>query len=175
LIFALNRVSPPTSGCQQRHLAFISEYTNQLVYCMYQVRQMYVTASRFRISEPVEQHSFIGFHLHCRSVSHTADQCSSPAAMVFTCTAGRFCNARPVEQHSCIGFLSPALHVGGPSSADLEQHSCNGFHLHCRAVSHTADQWSSQAAMVFTCTACQFRTAGPVEQHSCIGFHLHCM
>ena len=32
LIFALNRVSPPTSGCQQRHLAFISEYTNQLVY-----------------------------------------------------------------------------------------------------------------------------------------------
>ncbi len=32
LIFALNRVSPPTSGRQQRHLAFISEYTNQLVY-----------------------------------------------------------------------------------------------------------------------------------------------
>ncbi len=32
LIFALNRVSPPTSGCQQHHLAFISEYTNQLVY-----------------------------------------------------------------------------------------------------------------------------------------------
>jgi hypothetical protein len=31
-IFALNRVSPPTSGRQQRHLAFISEYTNQLVY-----------------------------------------------------------------------------------------------------------------------------------------------
>jgi hypothetical protein len=32
LIFALNRVSPPTSGRQQRHLAFISKYTNQLVY-----------------------------------------------------------------------------------------------------------------------------------------------
>jgi hypothetical protein len=32
LIFALSRVSPPTSGRQQRHLAFISEYTNQLVY-----------------------------------------------------------------------------------------------------------------------------------------------
>ncbi len=32
LIFALHRVSPPTSGHQQRHLAFISEYTNQLVY-----------------------------------------------------------------------------------------------------------------------------------------------
>jgi hypothetical protein len=32
LIFVLNRVSPPTSGCQQRHLTFISEYTNQLVY-----------------------------------------------------------------------------------------------------------------------------------------------
>ena len=32
LIFALNRVSPPTSGRQQRHLAFISEYTNQLEY-----------------------------------------------------------------------------------------------------------------------------------------------
>ncbi len=32
LIFALNRVSPPTSGRQQRHLAFISEYTKQLVY-----------------------------------------------------------------------------------------------------------------------------------------------
>jgi hypothetical protein len=32
LIFALHRVSPPTSGCQQRHLAFIFEYTNQLVY-----------------------------------------------------------------------------------------------------------------------------------------------
>jgi transposase InsO family protein len=32
LIFALHRFSPPTSGCQQRHLAFISEYTNQLVY-----------------------------------------------------------------------------------------------------------------------------------------------
>jgi hypothetical protein len=31
LIFALNRVSPPTSGRQQRHLAFISEYTKQLV------------------------------------------------------------------------------------------------------------------------------------------------
>ncbi len=32
LIFALNRVSPPTSGRQQRNLAFISEYTKQLVY-----------------------------------------------------------------------------------------------------------------------------------------------
>ncbi len=32
LIFALHRVSPPTSGRQQRHLAFISEYTNQLKY-----------------------------------------------------------------------------------------------------------------------------------------------
>jgi hypothetical protein len=32
LIFALNRVSPQTSGCQQRHLAFILEYTNKLVY-----------------------------------------------------------------------------------------------------------------------------------------------
>jgi hypothetical protein len=32
LIFALHMVSPPTSGRQQRHLAFISEYTNQLVY-----------------------------------------------------------------------------------------------------------------------------------------------
>jgi hypothetical protein len=32
LIFALNRVSPPTSGRQQHHLAFILEYTNQLVY-----------------------------------------------------------------------------------------------------------------------------------------------
>ncbi len=32
LIFALHRVSPPTSGRQQRHLAFFSEYTNQLVY-----------------------------------------------------------------------------------------------------------------------------------------------
>ncbi len=32
LIFALHRVSPPTSGRQQRHLAFISEYTNQLRY-----------------------------------------------------------------------------------------------------------------------------------------------
>ncbi len=32
LIFALHRVSPPTSGRQQRHLAFISEYNNQLVY-----------------------------------------------------------------------------------------------------------------------------------------------
>jgi hypothetical protein len=34
LIFALglHRVSPPTSGHQQCHLAFISEYTNQLVY-----------------------------------------------------------------------------------------------------------------------------------------------
>jgi hypothetical protein len=31
LNFALNRVSPPTSGRQQRHLAFILEYTNQLV------------------------------------------------------------------------------------------------------------------------------------------------
>jgi hypothetical protein len=34
LIFALNRVSPPTSGRQQCHLAFISEYTNQLVYVL---------------------------------------------------------------------------------------------------------------------------------------------
>jgi hypothetical protein len=32
LIFALSRVSLPTSGRQQRHLAFISEYTNRLVY-----------------------------------------------------------------------------------------------------------------------------------------------
>ena len=32
LIFALNRVSPPTSCRQQCHLAFIAEYTNQLVY-----------------------------------------------------------------------------------------------------------------------------------------------
>jgi cleavage and polyadenylation specificity factor subunit 1 len=32
LIFVLHRVSPPTSGRQQRHLAFISKYTNQLVY-----------------------------------------------------------------------------------------------------------------------------------------------
>jgi transposase InsO family protein len=32
LIFALHRVSPLTSGDQQRHLAFISEYTNQLKY-----------------------------------------------------------------------------------------------------------------------------------------------
>jgi hypothetical protein len=32
LIFALHRVTPPTSAHQQRHLAFISEYTNQLVY-----------------------------------------------------------------------------------------------------------------------------------------------
>ncbi len=32
LIFALHRVSLPTSGRQQCHLAFISEYTNQLVY-----------------------------------------------------------------------------------------------------------------------------------------------
>jgi hypothetical protein len=32
LIFALHRVSPLTSGRQQLHLAFISEYTNQLVY-----------------------------------------------------------------------------------------------------------------------------------------------
>ncbi|MFO0005599.1 MAG: Ty3/Gypsy family RNase HI domain-containing protein, partial [bacterium] len=32
LIFARHRVSPPTSGRQQRHLAFISEYTNQLRY-----------------------------------------------------------------------------------------------------------------------------------------------
>jgi hypothetical protein len=32
LIFALNRVSPPISGRQQRHLAFISEYTNHFVY-----------------------------------------------------------------------------------------------------------------------------------------------
>jgi hypothetical protein len=32
LIFALHRVSPPTSGRQQRHLAFISQYTNQLRY-----------------------------------------------------------------------------------------------------------------------------------------------
>ncbi len=32
LIFALHRDSPPTSGRQQRHLAFISEYTSQLVY-----------------------------------------------------------------------------------------------------------------------------------------------
>jgi hypothetical protein len=32
LIFALHRVSLPTSGRQQRHLAFISEYTNQLRY-----------------------------------------------------------------------------------------------------------------------------------------------
>jgi hypothetical protein len=32
LIFALNGVSPQTSGRQQRRLAFISEYTNQLVY-----------------------------------------------------------------------------------------------------------------------------------------------
>jgi hypothetical protein len=32
LIFALHRVSPPTSGRQQRHLVFISEYTNQLKY-----------------------------------------------------------------------------------------------------------------------------------------------
>ncbi len=32
LIFALHRVSPPTFGRQQRHLAFISEYTNQLKY-----------------------------------------------------------------------------------------------------------------------------------------------
>jgi hypothetical protein len=32
LIFALHRVSPPTSGRQQCHLAFIFEYTNQLRY-----------------------------------------------------------------------------------------------------------------------------------------------
>ncbi|MFN9901951.1 MAG: hypothetical protein ACK55Z_24855, partial [bacterium] len=32
LIFALLMVSRPTSGSQQRHLAFISEYTNQLRY-----------------------------------------------------------------------------------------------------------------------------------------------
>jgi hypothetical protein len=32
LIFALRRVSLPTPGRQQRHLAFISESTNQLVY-----------------------------------------------------------------------------------------------------------------------------------------------
>jgi hypothetical protein len=32
LIFALHRVSPPTSGHQQHHLDFISEYTNQLKY-----------------------------------------------------------------------------------------------------------------------------------------------
>ncbi len=33
-IFALNRVSPPTCGRQQRHLGFISEYTNQFVYVL---------------------------------------------------------------------------------------------------------------------------------------------
>ncbi len=32
MIFAHSRVSPLTSGRQQRYLAFISEYTNQLVY-----------------------------------------------------------------------------------------------------------------------------------------------
>jgi hypothetical protein len=32
LIFALHGVSLPTSGCHECHLAFISEYTNQLVY-----------------------------------------------------------------------------------------------------------------------------------------------
>jgi hypothetical protein len=32
LIFSLHRVSPSTFGSQQRHLAFISEYTNQLVF-----------------------------------------------------------------------------------------------------------------------------------------------
>jgi hypothetical protein len=32
LIFALNRVSPPTSGHKQRQLAFISEYTSILVF-----------------------------------------------------------------------------------------------------------------------------------------------
>jgi hypothetical protein len=32
LIFALNRVSPLTSGSQQRHLAFISEYPSILVF-----------------------------------------------------------------------------------------------------------------------------------------------
>ncbi len=32
LIFALHRVSPLTSGRQQPHLAFISEYTNQMRY-----------------------------------------------------------------------------------------------------------------------------------------------
>jgi len=32
LLCALTRVSPPASGRQQRHLAFISEYTTQLVY-----------------------------------------------------------------------------------------------------------------------------------------------
>jgi hypothetical protein len=32
LIFALHRVLPPTSGRQQRHLASISEYTNQFNY-----------------------------------------------------------------------------------------------------------------------------------------------
>jgi hypothetical protein len=31
-IFALNMVSPPTSGHRQRQLAFISEYTNQVIY-----------------------------------------------------------------------------------------------------------------------------------------------
>ncbi len=62
----------------------------------------------------------------------------------------------------------------------MEQHSCNGFHLHCRSVRHLRtsgaaqlhcfspalqvgsappDQWSSTAAMVFTCTVSRFRTS----------------
>jgi hypothetical protein len=31
-MFALNRVSLPASGCQQRHLAFISEYTSNVLF-----------------------------------------------------------------------------------------------------------------------------------------------
>jgi hypothetical protein len=38
LIFALHRVSPLTSGRQQRHLAFISEYTNQVRLTWWQTR-----------------------------------------------------------------------------------------------------------------------------------------
>jgi hypothetical protein len=61
LVFALNRVSSPTSGCQQRHLAFVSEYTNQLVYCMHQVRPV-LPSTGHRRDHP-------GLRSHCRQVA----------------------------------------------------------------------------------------------------------
>jgi hypothetical protein len=116
----------------------------------------------FRISEPVEQHSFIGFYLHCRSVSHTADQWSSTAAMVFTCTASRVLHRR-ASGAAQLHWFSPALQVG---SAPPEQWSSTAALVFTCTAGRSAlpDQWSSTAALVFICTAGQFRTAEPFSR-----------
>jgi hypothetical protein len=78
-----------------------------------------------------------------------------------------------------VASLYSILFASGRSciTGSVEQHNCTSFHPHCRMQIGPAspDQWSSTAAIVFTCTEGRSHTARPVEQHSFSSFHLHCM